>query len=113
MPVNKREDKPPLPPTSRRATLESTGQKMQSLRARRRTVQRKHACCMAPENPMRSVNYLNNIITSMPLSSPINITKPAPAAKKNGKSVDFDSSIKEANIIKHGDHIPKKNKGKN
>ena len=30
---------------------------------------------------------------------------------KRDKSVKFDSKVKEANVMEHGNHIPKKNKG--
>ena len=83
--------------------------KMQSLWYRRRLVQGKHACCMAPDTPLSSVQYLKNILKSVPCSGPIKITNTTPAGKKwCSKSIGFNSSIKEYNIIDHGDTIPKK-----
>ena len=38
---------------------------------------------MAPDTPLRSVKYLNNILNIMPPIGPIKITKTDPAAKQN------------------------------
>ena len=43
----------------------------------------KHACCMSPDTPMRSVKYLRNTPKSTPRSGHIKITKPALAANQS------------------------------
>ena len=39
----------------------------------------KYACCMAPDTPLRSVNYLRNTRKITPRSGNIKIMKPSPA----------------------------------
>ena len=78
-----REEKPPCLTTPRRDVVVSTRQKTQYIQVKRQTVQKNCACCMAPDTPLRGVNYLRDTPKSTPCSSHIKIMKPAPTAKKS------------------------------
>ena len=105
---NEREENPPRLPTPRRAALASARHKMQAIRAIGRP-EGKHACCMAPGTLRKSAKYSRITPPSMPHSG--NIKKnPNPAAKKKrGKTVHFDGTTEEVNIITACDYTyPKK-----
>ena len=68
---------------------------------------------MDPDTPLRSVKYLRKTPKRMPRGCLIKITKPSPeGGGKRGKSVEYNSGAKEANIMEYGDPIPKKKRKK-
>ena len=66
---------------------------------------------MAPDTTMMIVKYWRNTPRSTPCSDHIKENEARSGGKtKRVKSVKFDDSVKEVNIIEHDDPIPKKKK---
>ena len=61
---------------------------------------------MALDTPLRSVKYSKNILKSTPCSGPGDKTK-------RGRSIEFNRSVKQSNIILYCDPIYNNNKGGN
>ena len=95
---NESEENPPRLPTLRQATLERAIQIMQDIRAIVR-LEVKHACCMAPGTLQKSVNYWSINPPSTLRHGHTTKENPAPEAKKRGKTVKFDSTKYEVNIM--------------
>ena len=97
---NEMEENPPRLTTPRRAALVSARKKMHAIRVMLRPDLKIHACCMAPDTPLRSVKSLRFTPKGTPRSGLIKIKKPAPAvilsvekppssAKIHGKSMSW------------------------
>ena len=75
---NIKEEEPPNQPTPRREALASERKIMQAIRAIGQPVT-KHACCMAPDTPLRSVKYSRKNPRSMLRRGPTKTNNPATA----------------------------------
>ena len=85
---------------------------MHSLRAKIRSVQKK-IIFHVPRHSSEECNVLIEYSKKYAAQWPHKDNEYLPGGgDKRGKSVRFDSSVKEANIMEHGDPIPKKKREK-
>ena len=107
------EEELPFHTTPIRDVLSSAIETMQDIQAMRRTVQKIHACCMAPVTlPKKAKCYRITRKTHI-LQKPFKDKQSRSSSNKSGKTVKFESASQEANVMNsHDEPIPRKKKGK-
>ena len=95
---NERCENPPHLPALRQDALASAEKKMQAIQEIGQP-EGKHACCMDPGTLQKSAKYWRKTPPSMPHSGHTMKEKPAPAATKRGKTIKFNCTTKEVNLM--------------